>query len=215
MLGPLPPYARLTNFLPESDRREILEWVLANSAEFKAAVVTKGQHHSENQVDHEKRIALTTRNLGPFEPMLRNHLLGALKRMVALTGTPFSSHSLELEFAAHGDGAFFAPHTDISTGMNRKPLSDAPGQDRLISAVYYFHREPKAFSDGALRLYRFGSSPTGSGQEPTNHTDLEPLNNSLIAFPSTVLHEVRPVQCPTADFKDYRFALNCWYCRAL
>ena len=47
------------------------------------------------------------------------------------------------------------------------------------------------------------------------HIDLEPLRNSLVAFPSWVPHEVRPIGVPSGDFGDYRFALNCWYCRAL
>ena len=215
MLGPLPPYARLNNFLPDDDHGRIIEWVLANSAQFSAAVVTDGEIGSEYEVSLEDRIALTSKNLGPFGPMLRKHLLGALEEIVVRTGTPVSPQSLDLEFSAYGNGAFFTPHLDISTGLNRKPLSGEPGQDRILSAVYHFYREPKAFSGGALRLYRFGANSTGSDLGPINHIDLAPVNNSLIAFPSTALHEVRPVECRTADFADYRFALNCWYCRAL
>lgn len=215
MLGPMPRYAQLCDFLPERDNRRILEWVLSNAAEFGAAAVSTGQVNSEDRVSPKKRVALTTSNLGPFEPMLTKHFLGALEEIVAHTGAPLSPQSLELEFSAHGDGGFFGPHIDIPTGKNRGPNGGEPGQDRLLSAVYYFHREPKAFSDGALRLYRFGADPTGAGLESTNHIDFEPVNNSLVAFPSTVLHEVRPVRCLTSNFEDYRFALNCWYCRAL
>jgi SM-20-related protein len=32
-------------------------------------------------------------------------------------------------------------------------------------------------------------------------------------FPSWVLHEVRPVSCPSKRFVDSRFAINCWLWR--
>ena len=94
-------------------------------------------------------------------------------------------------------------------------MSDVPGKDRIISAVYYFHCMPKGFSGGDLRLYRLGADPLGEGKEPGNHVDIEPVRNSMVAFPSWIMHEVRPVSCPSGDFRDYRFAVNCWDCRPL
>lgn len=85
----------------------------------------------------------------------------------------------------------------------------------MLSAVYYFHALPKGFSGGQLRLFRFGADHTAAQSELANHVDLEPVRNSLIAFPSWAYHEVRPVSCPSGDFADFRFALNCWYCRTL
>jgi Rps23 Pro-64 3,4-dihydroxylase Tpa1-like proline 4-hydroxylase len=54
-----------------------------------------------------------------------------------------------------------------------------------------------------------------AGEQQRAHIDLEPVRNSLVAFPSWVPHEVRPIAVPGGDFEGYRFALNCWYCRAL
>ena len=85
----------------------------------------------------------------------------------------------------------------------------------MISAVYYFHVEPKGFTGGELRLYRYGAPAETLGKEPGNHVDIAPINNSLVAFPSWALHEVRPVQCPSDEFREYRFAVNCWYCKVL
>lgn len=214
VLGPLPRPARLGDFLPARDHGAILDWVVANPALFGAATVTTGQIDSRDRVSRDKRVALTTNELGPFEAMLTSRFFAALGEICARIGTPLAAQSLELEFSAHGDGGFFGPHIDIPTGAKRA-AGDDQRQDRLLSAVYYFHREPRAFSGGALRLFRFGADPAGSGREPANHIDLAPVNNSLVAFASTVLHEVRPVDCPSDRFEDYRFALNCWYCRAL
>ena len=51
---------------------------------------------------------------------------------------------------AHGDKAFFSRHED--TVMRPEMTSY-----RTLSAVYYFHRQPKSFSGGVLRLYAFAA----------------------------------------------------------
>lgn len=119
---------------------------------------------------------------------------------------------VELELVADGDGAHFVRHSDIPTGPGRRPLGgDAKGQqDRLLSGVYYFHREPKAFSGGALRLHRFGGVDV-----PEDWVDVEPEQNSFVAFPTWAPHEVRPISCPSRDFADSRLAVNAWLCRTL
>lgn len=211
----MPPYVQLFNFLSESERLQLLEWTLTNRTRFKPAKVTKGRVDSKARLDPQQRIALTTGKIAPIDLMLRPRLINALPEVIAKTGTGGPTPgSLELELAAQGDGAHFAPHLDISIGPNRKPLGGTtPLEDRVVSAVYYYHAEPKAFSGGNLRLYRFGAEPNDS--VATNHIDIEPVQNSLVAFPSWVVHEVRRVSCPSGNFGDFRFALNCWYCRAL
>lgn len=213
--GPLPPYARMFDFLTEDEHRQLLDWVLSIRDRFRPATVSKGRPKREFRVDPERRIGLTTRKLGPLEAVLRERLLKALPELMAGTGTGGPPPtSLELELAAHADGAYYRPHIDIPVGANRQPLGANPGEDRVLSAVYYFHAEPKGFSGGQLRLFAFGPIPA-AGEEKRAHVDLEPVRNSLVAFPSWVPHEVRPIRCPSGDFGDYRFALNCWYCRAL
>jgi SM-20-related protein len=216
VLGPLPPYARVFDFLPESEHQLLFDWALSIRDRFRPATVSKGRPEREFRVDPERRIALTARKLGPLEAMLRERLLGALQELMTCTGTcgPPPT-SLELELAAHGDGAYYRPHIDIPVGVDRKPLGAKPGEDRVLSAVYYFHAEPQAFSGGQLRLYPFGPIPTVAEPQPTKNIDLEPVRNSLVAFPSWVPHEVRRIRCPSGHFRDDRFALNCWYCRAI
>jgi len=199
---------QILDFLPYSERRALLDWVTANLEMFTAAKVS-----SENRIDPTKRVCAASRQIGPLEPILRERLLGALPELMSSTGTWLTPHSLELELAAHGDGAFFSAHTDTFVGSGRKRLADEPGHERVLSAVYYFHDEPRIFSGGLLRLYRFGTPPAGRGSDAADHITLDPLGNSLVAFPSTVLHEVTPVLCPSNRFSDQRFALNCWYCR--
>lgn len=114
---------------------------------------------------------------------------------------PFAPVRSEVELVAHGDGAMFTKHVDTMTRENR-PLRDG---DRIVSVVFYFHREPKGFTGGEIAVY-----PMGQGSPQL----IEPRNNRMIAFPSFTMHEVLPVSCPSGDFADSRFAINCWLHRA-
>lgn len=213
MKGPLPPHAQLHGFLSEEQHRALLDHVLAGRREFAPATITTGRQGTRNEVNPEVRVAETWRDLGPLRAMLHDRLMAALPEIRARLGAggPVPT-SLELEFAAHGDGAYFRPHTDISLGSDRRTLGAAPGEDRLISGVYYFHGRPKGFSGGELRLFRFGVDPAAGQPHLDDFRDIEPVDNSLALFPSWATHEVRPVRCSSGRFEDYRFAVNCWFC---
>ena len=214
VLAPLPPFVQLRGFLPNAEHHGLLEWVLAHPDTFQSATVT-GKAGVPGRVDPLLRIALTAPVPEVLEKGLRARLLGTLDRIadgIGYAGPPLTS--FEHQLAAHGDGAHYRPHLDIPVGKNRAPLGAGPGEDRVLSAVYYFHHEPKGFSGGELRLHRFGADWDRDDAEPSSFVDVEPIDNSLVAFPSWAMHEVRPVRCSSGRFEDYRFALNCWFCRA-
>lgn len=204
--GPMLPHGQIRDFLSAAELGRLLEWTLANRAAFRPARITG------NRIDPVSRRAETLRQIDPIRGLLEDRFRAVLPELFAMAGTaPFEPY-LELELAAHGDGAHFAVHRDIVTGADRKPLGgDGSGkQDRVVSAVFYFHREPKGFSGGQLRLHRIGSE----GRDG-DFVDIEPVGNSLAAFPSWISHEVRPVRCESGAFEDNRFAINCWLCREL
>jgi SM-20-related protein len=210
---PLPPYVQLEGFLPAELHGALLKWVLANEAKFRAATVAN-RLDENSRIDPEVRIAQTMRDLGPARAAIEAKLLDALPALIAATGIKGPEpRSLELELAAHGDGAHYDAHLDIPVGEGRRSIGARPGEDRVLSAVYYFYNAPKAFSGGELRLYRFGAKPTE--EKAGSRVDIAPINNSLVAFPSWATHEVRRVSCPSGAFRDYRFALNCWFCREI
>ena len=212
--GPLPPHAQLRDFLPASEHQALLDRVLRGSEDFAPARISL--QGAADELKPEMRIALISRDLGPLRAMLEARMTAALAEVRERLGSggPMPT-SLELELAAHGDGAHFRPHTDTSLGSDRRPLGAAPGEDRLISGVYYFHARPKGFTGGELRLHRFGFDPAGGEPEPGGFVDFEPADNSFVVFPSWAPHEVRTVRCPSGRFEDYRFAVNCWYCGKL
>ena len=208
----LPPIARIEGFLSEEDRSALLKWVLANRERFRPATVSQ---HGKMLVEPASRRALTTRDFETELGWLYDRFSAVQSDLLEkLRITVPAIESLELEVAAHGDGAHFAAHVDIPIGVGRKPLGGRPGRtdDRLLSAVYYFHGERKRFEGGNLRLYPLGADPKDAAEEAAQYIDVEPTQNSLVAFPSWATHEVRAISCPSDDFADYRFAVNCWYC---
>lgn len=203
--GPLPPFHLYRDFLDEAERSALLEWTLANRERFEPSKLGSGT------LDPMLRQSLSLRDPGPLAPVLEARLRALAGDMFERTGTPpFPIDYVEQVLIAYGDGAHFAAHTDMPVGPGRKPLGgDRTGRhERLLSAVYYFHSEPKAYSGGALRLHRFGAR--GGDEDPV---DIEPVQNGLLVFPAWAMHEVRPVSCPSGRFEDHRFAVNCWLCR--
>jgi len=82
---------------------------------------------------------------------------------------------------------------------------DSKGQ-RAMTGVYYFHRQPRGFSGGALRIHPIMNQAAGE-----RFTDIAPDNDSFVLFASWVPHEVRPIACPSQQWLDSRFSINCWY----
>lgn len=190
----MPPYLVLRNFLKEEIVDGLLAHALAGEADF---APTKTGNAEKNGVKPHIRISTGTRNLGPFRPILKDKILKLVPDWVQqLRLTPVASPKLETELVAHNEGAFYKRHIDTQTASD-------PNHLRVLSGVYYFHAEPKAFTGGALRLYAIGG-------ENAPFVDVEPERNSLVVFPSWAPHEVMPISCPSGRFVDSRFAVNCW-----
>ncbi|MEO8373908.1 MAG: 2OG-Fe(II) oxygenase [Sphingomonas bacterium] len=194
--GLMPPWLVRRDLLSPEECRDLLGWALGNEARFRPAALDKGL------VDPAIRRSLSLRDLGPFSGLFEGKVRAMVPELIEqLRVTPFVVHEVELELVAHNDGAYFALHGDLYTGEG-----SARG-DRMLSAVYYFHRAPKGFSGGCLRLHRIGAVPGDVGE------DIAPDQNSLAVFPSWAPHEVLTVHCPSGAFGDSRFAVNCWVYR--
>jgi predicted 2-oxoglutarate/Fe(II)-dependent dioxygenase YbiX len=195
------PHAQLRDFLPGKELGALLAQVLGNPEKFNPARIRSGD---DSVVNADRRVALTSGDFGPLEEPIRQRFLDSVPAIMAATGASGPAPAIiEMELAAHGDGAFYSVHTDIPIGETRKRRRPEP--DRVLSSVFYFHAEPKGFSGGELRLFGLGPD--------ADHVDLQPVNNSLVVFHSWVPHEVLPVRCPSGEFRDYRFAINCWFRR--
>ena len=191
--GFLPPHRVLPGFLRPAEVERLLAHVAARETAF---ATTKVGPANNGRIDPAIRVSASLKDLGEFQALLRARLRGVTEDLIAgLRVSPFVTTQIELELVAHGDGAFYRRHID--TGWS----TESP-QIRVISGVYYVHRQPQGFAGGALRLHATG--------DPDRFVDIEPVHNTLLVFPSWAPHEVRPVSCPSGQFMDSRFAINCW-----
>jgi SM-20-related protein len=190
----MPPYVVLRQFLDDADVAGLLDYAFSRQSDFQPTRL------GSKAVEPSVRVSASLRDLGRHRKILKEKILDILPDLIArLQVIPVASPRLETELVAHGDGAFYTRHIDTQTAKNENVQAI-----RVLSGVYYFFAEPKAFSGGALRLYAIGGDPN------ENFVDIEPQRNSLLVFPSWAPHEVLPVHCPSGRFVDSRFAVNCW-----
>jgi Rps23 Pro-64 3,4-dihydroxylase Tpa1-like proline 4-hydroxylase len=109
----------------------------------------------------------------------------------------------EAQITASNDGDFFRHHSDNGQGEIAT---------RELTFVYFFHREPKAFAGGNLRIYdtHFANGEYVSSGE---YKTVVPEQNQIVFFASSLLHEITQVECPSRAFADSRFTLNGWFHR--
>jgi SM-20-related protein len=194
----IPPYELVHDWLGTETVERLLRFAQSNEHRF---VDTQVAHGEEDRVDRTRRVSKKV-SLGCFKNEIRGKVADLLPIMFDRLGIkPFLPSKIEVELVAHGDGAFFARHIDT--------LTHSEARRRIISAVYYFHVLPKAFSGGVLRLH----SPAASGQQCT-FADITPDYDTLVFFPSFFPHEVLPVKCARGHFLDSRFAINIWIRRS-
>lgn len=194
--GRFPPHRILAGWLGEACSARLLAYALAAEAQF---IPTRLAHEGTGRLEALTRQSSVLKDLGAFAGSLNRKALALQADLETDFGMAHTSpNSTQIEVVAHGDGAFYLPHTDTFTGDQY-----SPGGRRRLTMVYYFHCEPRRFTGGRLRLFDLGGGET---------IDVEPEHDSLLVFPSTARHEVERVSCPDGAFADGRFAVNIWLC---
>lgn len=194
------PVVILDEFLAREEIDQVVAWVLGHQDCFVHSHVFShiaGRPVLDTSYRRSKII-----DAGPFRRMFEQRLLSVVDyvwRSTAQTGFPITS--IEMQVTASNDGEYFRCHND-NTGV--------PVGDRQLTYVYFFHREPKRFRGGRLRLYE---TFVQEGQAVCGGPviDVEPIQNSVVFFPSRYYHEVERVQCPSREFVDSRFTINGWF----
>lgn len=171
---------------------------MANEAELVPSRV--GKH----RINPDSRNARSLYRDAPWKPGMSARIAALMPGILTDLGmASFEMSGFETEMVVYPDGGFINRHHDTATGASRHK------RDRVVTVVYYFHREPRSFTGGELRLTPRLAPPDGA---PT-HIDLTPGQNMLIAFPSWALHEVLRIGIPSGTYEDSRFAINFWAVR--
>ena len=190
----------LDEFLTLAELNALRQYILEQEMRFEISeVVSPGV--TGGAVDYDHRRSRVLMDLGGHEKVIVDRLLACLPRILEKWGRdPFPISRVETQSTASNHGDFF--HCHIDNGAD-------PVAAREITFVYFFHREPKQFSGGELRIY--DSRRENDNYVPTaNYRTIVPEQNQLILFASGLSHEVTPVECPSRNFADSRFTVNGW-----
>lgn len=196
-----PPFSVVENFLSEAEAERAMAHALAHVSGFQDSTISNQYVQGASTPDTRLRRSRILNDVGAVVPMIGQRLHATMPRLWSeLKMQPMNFTQMECQLSVHGDGDFFNTHTDNA-------LPDIA--HRVISYVYYFHKEPKRFSGGHLRIYK---SVIDNGVHGVGDlvADIDPPRNGLIIFPSYIQHEVTPVQCASNDLADQRLTLNGW-----
>lgn len=187
------PFVIIRNALPPDLHASLLPFVLATKPEdFAPSLV------GMNTYRPEFRTSLCVEHADSLLAAFVDHvtpMFGALPERLALP--PFEIVYVERRMRAYRDGHFFDVHADDKNEATR---------GRLVSYVYFFHREPRAYSGGDLIL--FDTDIDEQKPSMTSFTRIVPRDNMLLLFPSAYFHAVVPVRCASGDIADSRFVIN-------
>jgi hypothetical protein len=194
-------FVTLENFMGEL-RPRLLEHVQARQADFRpSTVLLPGQ--SQPVVNEKMRRSKTLDDLGSFQARIAERIKESLQPVLERLGRkPFPLGRIEMQITASGDGDYFRMHRD--TGQK---------DTRELAFVYFFHREPRRFSGGELRI--FDAETIGGKVVPTDRSQLlSPRQDVVVFFPAENEHEILPVRVASREFADSRFTVNGWIHRA-
>ena len=189
----------LHEFLAPAELEALMAYTLASESQFQVSEVISPD--IGGAVDFEYRRSRILQDLGIHRDVILNRIQAFLPRVFEqLSREPFPVSRVEAQVTASNDGDFFRWHNDNGHGEIAT---------REITFVYFFHREPKHFQGGELRLYDSRWEDGMYRPQATYHT-VVPQQNQAVLFLSSLAHEITPVECPSKAFADSRFTLNGW-----
>jgi SM-20-related protein len=193
----------LDEFLAPEELHDLMQETLAREMEFQISeVIAPGLPGGITDFEHRRSHVLM--NLGKHREILLDRLQSCLPSVLRKLGRdPFRASHVELQITASNDGDFFHWHCDNA---------EERIASRELTFVYFFHREPKNFRGGELRIYD-SLWENGRYLPLPNYRAIVPQQNQVILFPSSLTHEITPVDCPSKAFADSRFTVNGWFHR--
>jgi Rps23 Pro-64 3,4-dihydroxylase Tpa1-like proline 4-hydroxylase len=189
----------LDEFLAPQELQELISYTLQQEANFNTSEVISPSEGGLVNYEHRRSRVLLT--LGKHESVMIERIKSVLPLVLARLGMEdFPIESVESQITASNDGDFFRQHPD--NGQEEVA-------SRHLTFVYFFHREPRQFEGGELRIH--DSRLEGNQYVSTgSYQSIVPQQNQIVFFPCSLLHEITPVRCPSGAFADSRFTLNGW-----
>ncbi len=193
----------LDEFLSPEELKQLMQYSMDHEPDFQISeVVSPGA--SGGMIDYEHRRSRVLMNLDRHHEVIADRIQACLPRVLQKLGRDvFLPSQVEAQITASNHGDFFRHHSD-------NLYEDT--SSRELTFVYFFHREPKAFRGGDLRIYD-SRWENGRYVSTGEHQTIVPEQNQIVLFPSSLVHEISPVDCPSQAFADSRFTVNGWFHR--
>ncbi len=190
----------LDEFLAPQELAELTRFTLDHEADFEASEVIS-PHSEGGVVNYEHRSSRVLMNVGKCQEVMLDRIRTALPQVLGKLGMEkFTIAGVEAQITASNEGDFFHFHSD---NASERVAS------RYLTFVYFFHREPRGFDGGGLRIHDARLANGEYVSEGTYQTII-PQQNQIVFFPCEMLHEITPVKCSSQRFADSRFTLNGW-----
>jgi len=190
----------LDEFLAPQELNELMGFTIEHEADFSASEVVSPIADG-GIVNYEHRRSRVLTKLADQRDLILNRIKSVLPQVLDQLGMEgFSIADVEAQITASNDGDFFHFHSD--NGSDRVA-------SRHLTFVYFFHREPRQFEGGELRIHDARLEEGNYVSEGTYQSIL-PRQNQIVLFPCELLHEITPVNCASQLFADSRFTLNGW-----
>ncbi len=200
------PLIIIRDIFTKKENAEILAEVIKNKENFKPAIAIGKIEEFRNNIisdydmiysqDRTKSILLTLIDKN-FNNKKFIEIINSFVYPINLLG---QTNTHESQVSRYGDqGQEYKYHID----------SFAENNNRMITLVYYFNKEPKKYKGGEIQFTR---SPISDGKIfDKNETPITitPENNMMVVFSSKVAHTVLPTTSPKT-FDKGRFSANIW-----
>ena len=192
----------LDEFLAPAELSSLTRFVQEHEADFSTSEVVSPHAEADGGVvNYDHRRSRVLMDLAQYEDMMLQRIKSVLPQVLDQLGMEeFSISEVEAQVTASNDGDYFHFHSD--NGSERVA-------SRHLTFVYFFHREPRQFEGGELRIHD-ARLQDGVYVSEDRYQAIVPQQNQIVFFPCEMLHEITPVKCDSQLFADSRFTLNGW-----
>jgi Rps23 Pro-64 3,4-dihydroxylase Tpa1-like proline 4-hydroxylase len=190
----------LDEFLAPQELEELTRFALEHEADFQASEVYS-PWVEKGVINDDYRRSRVLMELGEKQEMMLARIKSVLPQVLERLGMEeFTIVDVEAQITASNDGDYFHLHDDNgSEGV----------ADRHLTFVYFFHREPRHFEGGELRIHD-AQLKDGHYVSDGTYQTIVPRQNQIVFFPCALQHEITRVRCWSQHFADSRFTLNGW-----
>jgi len=190
----------LDEFLAPLELATLIRFIVEHEGDFHASQVVS-PHVDGGVVNYEHRRSRVLLDLAEHQDVMLQRIRSVLPLVLEKLGMEeFSIADVEAQVTASNDGDFFHFHSD--NGSERVA-------SRHLTFVYFFHREPRQFEGGELRIHD-SRLKDGVYVSENSYQAIVPEQNQIVFFPCEMLHEITPVKCASQLFANSRFTLNGW-----